>query len=303
MRLIRTSLRARMPIPKLGVLLNDEKALHAAREADPVAFVVLRSTLINPPRAAGARGLAQRLAKLHPGASLVPYVWHLVSHGAEDGVREFGTRSLPGEARRFGHLQDTPEVHEAWQTTLRCAQEFGAKRVLLRTPPSFTPGSVNQARLAAFVEARAAEGLEVVWEADGLWEPKQTQALARKLGMQTLVPAFDGAGRPFNGGLERRWLRVDGAGPTSKLRGVLGEALAHALETAEVPASVVLFAGPRAYGNLRAFAQELAINAEENEGDDHDFADDFADEDDDDADDADADDGDADESNEPGAAS
>ena len=91
-----------MPIPKLGVLLNDEKALHAAREADPVAFVVLRSTLINPPRAAGARGLAQRLAGLHPGASIVPYVWHLVSHAAEDGVREFGTRSLPGEAHRFG---------------------------------------------------------------------------------------------------------------------------------------------------------------------------------------------------------
>ena len=91
------------------------------------------------------------------------------------------------------------------------------------------------------------------------------------------------------------------------MRGVLGEALAHALETAEVPASVVLFAGPRAYGNLRAFAQELAINAEENEGDDHDFADDFADEDDDadddDADDGDDDDGDADESDEPGAAS
>jgi hypothetical protein len=293
MRLIRTSLRARMPIPKLGVLLNDEKALHAAREADPVAFVVLRSTLINPPRAAGARGLAQRLARLHPGASVVPYVWHLVSHAAEDGVREFGTRSLPGEARRFGHLQDTPEVHEAWQTTLRCAQEFGAKRVLLRTPPSFTPGVINQTRLAAFVAARAAEGLEVVWEADGLWEPKQTQALARKLGMQTLVPAFDGAGRPFQGDLERRWLRVDGAGPTSKLRGVLGEALAHAIETAEVPASVVLFAGPRAYGNLRAFAQELAINAEE--GDDHDFADDFADEDDDESDEGDED--------EPGSAS
>ncbi|MBA3545910.1 MAG: hypothetical protein H0T76_05450 [Nannocystis sp.] len=272
-----------MPIPKLGVLLNDEKALHAAREADPVAFVVLRSTLINPPRAAGARGLAQRLASLHPGASVVPYVWHLVTHGAEDGVREFGTRSLPGEARRFGHLQDTAEVREAWQTTLRCAQEFGSTRVLLRTPPSFTPGAGNQARLAAFVAARAAEGLEVVWEADGLWESKQTLALARKLGMQTVVPAFDGAGRPFTGELERRWLRVDGAGPTSKLRGVLGEALAHAIETAETPASVVLFAGPRAYGNLRAFAEELSINAAEaGEADDDDDDDDDDDGDDDD---------------------
>ena len=248
-----------MPIPKLGVLLNDEKALHAARETDPVALVVLRSTLINPPRAAGARALAQKLRALHPRATLVPYAWHLVSHGADDVVRDFGTRVLPGEARRFGHLQDTPEVREAWQTTLRCAQEFGSKHVLLRTPASFTPGLGNQARLAAFVEARAAEGLEVVWEAEGLWEPAQTLALARKLGMQTVIPAFDGAGRPFAGALERRWLRVDGAGPTSRLRGVLGESLAHALETAEAPAAVVLFAGPRAYGNLRAFAQELTL--------------------------------------------
>jgi len=272
-----------MPTPKLGVLLNDEKALHAAREADPVDLVVLRSTLINPPRAAGARAVAQRLAALHPRASVIPYVWHLVSHGAEDGVREFGTRSLPGEARRFGHLQDTPEVREAWQTTLRCAQELAATRVLLRTPASFTPGAGNQARLAAFVAARAAEGLEVVWEAEGLWEPAQTLALARKLGMQTVVPAFDGAGRPFAGALERRWLRVDGAGPTTKLRGVLGEALAHTLEAAEGPASVVLFAGPRAYANLRAFAQELAINAEEfgdeGEVDEDDAANDGADDD------------------------
>ncbi len=237
-----------MPIPKLGVLLNDEKALHAAREADPVALVVLRSTLINPPRAAGARALAQRLQALHPRASLVPYVWHLVSHGPDDGVRDFGTRALPGEARRFGHLQDTPEVREAWQTTLRCVAELGAKHVLLRTPASFTPGAANQARLAAFVEARAAEGLEVVWEAEGLWEPAQTLALARKLGMQTVIPAFDGAGRPFAGELERRWLRVDGAGPTSKLRGVLGEALAHAVETAQAPEAGVLVAGPGAFG-------------------------------------------------------
>jgi hypothetical protein len=163
----------------------------------------------------------------------VPYVWHLVSHGPEDGVRELGTRALPGEPRKFGHLQDTPEVREAWQTTLRCAQEFGARQVVLRTPASFTPGSVGHTRLATFAAARAAEGVEVVWEAEGLWEPAQTLVLARKLGLQTIVPAFDGTGRPFTGTLERRWLRVDGAGPTDRLRGVLAESLAFAVDGAE----------------------------------------------------------------------
>jgi hypothetical protein len=50
-----------MTTPKLGVLLNEEKALSAARETDPVALVILRSTLINPPRAAAARALAERV--------------------------------------------------------------------------------------------------------------------------------------------------------------------------------------------------------------------------------------------------
>ena len=269
-----------MPTPKLGILASDEKAFHAARESDPVSLVVLRSTLVNPPRAAGARGVAQHILGLHPRASLVPYAWHLVTHGPEDHLRELATRSLPGEARRFGHLQDTAEVREAWQTSLRCAQEFGAKRVLLRTPASFTPSGANYSRLTAFAEARRAEGIELVWEAEGLWEPAQTLSLARKLGMQTVVPAFDGAGRPYTGGLERRWLRVDGAGPTSRLRGILAEALAHQLVNADADEAIVLFAGPRAYANLRAFATEFSLSEEElDEGDQDEDEDEDEDED------------------------
>jgi len=271
-----------MPTPKLGILASDEKALQPARESDPVSLVVLRSTLINPPRAAGARAVAQHIHKLHPRASVLPYVWHLVSHGPEDHLRELATRSLPGEARRFGHLQDSPEVRDAWQTSLRCAQEFTATQVVLRTPASFTPSGTNQARLAAFVEARAAEGIELVWEAEGLWEPAQTLSLARKLGMQVILPVFYCAVRPYPpslvGGLARTWLRVDGAGPTSRLRGVLAEALAHALSIADAPDPVVLFAGPRAYANLRAFATEMALYedelAEDEESGDEDVEDD-----------------------------
>lgn len=262
-----------MTTPKLGVLVQEEKALSAARETDPVSLVVLRSTLVNPPRAAAARALAERVRAAHPQAAIVPYAWHLVTHGPDDGVRELGTRALPGEARRFGHLQDTPEVGEAWQTSLRCARELagseaGPLRVVLRTPASFTPGNLGHTRLTAFAAARAAEGVELVWEAEGLWEPAQTLALARKLGMQTVVPAFDGTGRPFSGSLERRWLRVDGAGPTDRLRGVLAESLAFALEGAEgadVEGPVVLFGGPRAYANLRSFARELALGEPEDE--------------------------------------
>lgn len=261
-------------MPRLGVILQDEHALRAARPsrpasdaagdaddaADPVELVVLRSTMLNPPRAAAARALAEHVRSIHPNAALVPYVWHLVSHAEGDGLREAGTRSLPGEARRFGHLQDTPEVHSAWEVSLRCAREMGSDTVILRTPPSFTPGTINQQRLAAFAEARAAEGLQVVWEVDGLWEPAATLALARKHNLQTLVPAFEGTGRPVAQSYERRWLRVDGAGATERLRGVLAESLVFALANADaLDSTTILFAGPRAHANLRAFAHALDL--------------------------------------------
>lgn len=261
-------------MPRLGVILQDEHALRAARPSrpappaeaaddadpavDPVQLVVLRSTLLNPPRAAAARALAAHVRSVHPNAVLVPYVWHLVSHAESDGLREAGTRTLPGEARRFGHLQDTPEVRSAWEVSLRCAKEMGASEVILRTPPSFTPGAVNQARLAAFAEARAAEGIQVVWEVDGLWEPATTLALARKHNLQTLVSAYEGTGRPVAQSYERRWLRVDGAGATERLRGALAESLVFALANADaLDDTTILFAGPRAHANLRAFARAL----------------------------------------------
>lgn len=258
-------------MPRLGLILQDEHALRAARAfqprpeaddadeaADPVALVVLRSTLLNPPRAAAARALAEQVRALHPNATLVPYVWHLVSHAESDGLRDAATRTLPGEARRFGHLQATPEVQSAWEISLRCAREMGSTSVILRTPPSFTPGTQNQARMAAFAEARATEGLQVVWEIDGLWEPATTLAMARKLDIQTLVPAFEGTGRPIVQSFERRWLRVDGAGATERLRGALAESLVFALANADaLDDTTILFTGPRAHANLRSFARSL----------------------------------------------
>lgn len=245
-------------MPRLGVILQDEHALRAARPDDPVDLVLLRSTLLNPPRAAAARAVAEHVRAAHPRAAIVPYVWHLVSHTEEDGLREMGTRALPGEPRKFGHLQDTPEVRSAWEISLRCAQEMGSRAMVLRTPASFTPSSMNHARLTAFAGARAAEGIELVWETDGLWEPAATLALARKLGIWTIVPAFEGTGRPIPQEYERRWLRVDGVGPTERLRGVLAESLMHALDAKDALAdATVLFGGPRGHANLRAFAQTL----------------------------------------------
>lgn len=245
-----------MAAPRLGIIIADERALRAARSDDPVDLVILRSTLVNPPRAAGATKLRSRFRELHPNAEVYPYIWHLVSHGPTDGLRDLGSRSLPGDPRAFGHLQDTPEVRGAWESTLRCATAMESTTVVLRTPASFTPGGIYRARLRRFVAERAAEGLHVVWEAEGLWEPPSTLAVARELDMTTIVPAFDGTGRPFSGSLERRWLRVDGAGPTTHLRPALADSLLLALDARDEEATI-LFGGPRGYANLRAFAKAI----------------------------------------------
>ncbi|MEZ4380239.1 MAG: hypothetical protein R3A79_02750 [Nannocystaceae bacterium] len=245
-----------MAAPRLGIIIADEKAFRAGRPDDPVDLVVLRSTLINPPRAAGAKKLGAQLRELHPEAALIPYIWHLVSHGPSDGLREHGTRTLPGEPAAYGLLQDNAEVRQAWEITRQCALALEAKQLVLRTPASFTPSSLYRQRLREFAAERVVEGFELVWEAEGLWEPKTTLPVARELGLTTIIPAVDGTGRPFKGSLERRWLRVDGAGATTRMRPALAEALLLAIDERDEPATI-LFGGPRGYANLRAFAKTV----------------------------------------------
>ena len=108
--------------------------------------------------------------------------------------------------------------------------------------------------------ARSAALPSLLRRAEGLWEPADTLAIARELDLRTIIPAFDGTGRPLKAGagrVERRWLRVDGAGPTTRLRAALAESLAVAVEDSGGDAGVViLFAGPRGYANLRAYAAQ-----------------------------------------------
>ena len=253
---------------KLGVVLTDERALSSARATDPVDYVVLRSTLLNPPRDGAARRLADRVRAKHPDAAIVPYAWHLVTHGVDDGLRKLGTRSLPGEASAFGRLQATPEVEAAWATTLQCAEALGARHVLIRTPAGLTPGPVGQARLRAFFQRAHERGLDLIWEAEGLWEDDETQKLAKRYKLASLIPGFDAIGRAFRGSLEHRWLRVDSAGATERLRPALAEELYYSTSDALAEAgspgpATVLFTGHRNYANLRAFSQQARKLASE----------------------------------------
>ncbi len=244
----------------LGLLLNEHNA-RSRRGLDPrVGLVLLERTLFDPPRAAAAKRWAPTVRRSFPNAQLLPFVWHLVSHGPEERMHERTTRTLSGPPHRFGGLQDSPQTRQAWDVTRLCAEAMESTTVVVRTPPSLTPGSLGRARIRAFVEQRRSEGIEVVWEPQGLWEADVAAALAAQLGIQVILPAF-AAGRALRsdtGGLAApgAWLRVDGVGPRRAIHGGHVDELLDHIDAASQP-TVIVCTGPRARANLALLAEQI----------------------------------------------
>jgi hypothetical protein len=150
----------------LGLLLTQHNARSRKRPDPRVELLLLERTLLDPPRAAAAKRWASQIRRAYPAAQLVPYTWHLVSHGPEERMAERTTRTLAGPPHLFGGVQDSPQTRQAWEVTRLCLEAMDASSVVLRTPPSVTPGALGRARIRAFVEARRAEGLRTPPPAD-----------------------------------------------------------------------------------------------------------------------------------------
>ncbi|MEM9453065.1 MAG: hypothetical protein AAGF11_02720 [Myxococcota bacterium] len=245
----------------LGLVLTERNA-RRRRAPDPrVDVVMLERTLLDPPRAGAAKRWAQQVQRSFPRARLLPLAWHLVTHGPEDRMRERSTRTLSGPPHLFGGLQDNAQIQQAWDVTRLCANAMQSNTVVLRTPPSITPGALGRARIRAFAEVRRAEGIDLVWEPEGLWEAPVAAALAREVGITVMLPAFAG-GRPLRNeqgnGLAApgAWLRVDIPREGTIHGGMIDELLDHA-EVAADPA--IVFSGARARNNLATFADALEL--------------------------------------------
>ncbi|MCA9695997.1 MAG: hypothetical protein KC431_00635 [Myxococcales bacterium] len=254
---------------RLGIVLADETLLRAAREDDAVDVVLLRSTFINPPRGAATRRLGERVRELHPQAELIPYAWHYLTHEVGDGIDVGSNRSLEAKPGSYGHFRSTPEVEQAWEITRICAQSLDAHRVVVRTPTSFSPGTLSRRRLTNFVASRSPEDPKLLWEPVGLWEPAAAAAFAAPLGVEVIAPAFGMTGQLLDFG-EARWLLISG-GKDARLRSSHAEILAYAVEdldeededgedeSSDQAHLTLLFDGPRAYTNLRAFVAAREI--------------------------------------------
>ncbi len=244
----------------LGLLLSKHNA-RARRPPDPrVGLVLLERTLLDPPRAAATKRWAPQLRRSFPAARLVPYAWHLVTHGPDERLRERTTRTLAGPPHLFGNLQDNPQARQAWDVTRLAIEALEAKSVAIRTPPGVTPGALGRARIRAFVEARRTDGLEVLWEPQGLWEAPTAALFARQIGCHLMLPGFVGGRAERNeagDGLAATgsWLRVDGSGPRQAIHGGHVDELLDHLDAE--PDTVMVFAGPRARQNLGQLADAL----------------------------------------------
>lgn len=251
---------------RLGVVFDDETLLRSGRRDDPVDVVVLRWTFLNPPRAAAAKRVGERIREVHADAELIPYAWHYLSYEPGDGVVVGSNRSLePGPAQtQWGHLRGDARDH-VWSVTKICAEALGAERVVLRTPPSFSPGSLSRRRFTKFLESLGPTDPKLVWEPEGLWTPAQAAAFVGELGVEVLAPAFALTGQlfEFEGA---SWLRISGS-KDAKLRSSHAEILADAIvDIAEEQPLTLLFEGPRAYANLRAFARACLVSMDDRGG-------------------------------------
>jgi hypothetical protein len=235
-----------VPRSRLGIAVSEESKLARLKPGD-VDFISFQQTLLDMPRAGAARGLAQRVREQLGQIELIAYAWHYVTHERGDALPGRGSRTLTGDPGAVGHFAKTPEVEEAWASTVRVAEAFGSSHIVLRTPPSFAPGGRGTARLRAFVEAHGADGHRLLWQAEGLWEPERLAALADELEIDVLRPA--GSPAPA---LERAWVGVGVGAPAPRLGDADATDLVEDLlqGSADDPPPL-LFGGPEAVGNLR----------------------------------------------------
>lgn len=120
------------------------------------------------------------------GFDYIPVVWHWLVEDPLD-VADPLPEGLVRED--LGLLQITPTNRRFWKKTAAQCKAIGARHVLLRTYPSFTPSDAHRDNLRRFVrEWVEPEGLRLIWEPRGLWTREEHRALCEEL---SIVPAID----------------------------------------------------------------------------------------------------------------
>ncbi len=117
------------------------------------------------------------------------------------------------------------ETAAALKTTLAAAEALEARCIVLTTPPSVTPTSLNRKRLEALLAQLPRDVVTVGWEPRGIWSPEEAEVWARALGVHLIVDASQQAA-PRGAVLYTRLRGIGahvriGAGPLARVREAL----------------------------------------------------------------------------------
>ncbi len=177
-----------MDAPPAGLVFSHPDPLLRTRGLGALRYLFARGFLLDLPRAAAARALGVRLREVLPDTTIVPFVWHLVSHTPSDPLAGRGRRHPAGDPSTFGGLRDTEAVATALAAQVESTRAIGADTWLVHSPPSVTPGPVGRQRLAAFFTRSRALGFAPMWLPEGLWEADDARAFARDHDVRLLWP-------------------------------------------------------------------------------------------------------------------
>ncbi len=168
-----------------------------ARYFETFRLVEIQNTFYKPPQVETARKWRQEAP---PDFEFTLKAWQLITHPPTSPTyRKAGIKVDREKASSYGFFRPTPEVFQAWETTLAIAETLEAKVVVFQCPAAFTPSEENIASMRTFFREIPRKGLLFAWEPRGEWEDAEIRRLCEELELIHCVDPFQRM--PVTGGL------------------------------------------------------------------------------------------------------
>lgn len=159
-----------------------------ARYFETFHLVEIQNTFYKPPLVETARKWRQEAPA---GFEFTLKAWQLITHPPSSPTyRKAGIKIDKEKASSYGFFRPTPEVFQAWETTLAIAEALEARIVVFQCPAAFTPSEENIANMRAFFRTISRKGLIFAWEPRGEWGDSVIRGLCEELELVHCVDPF-----------------------------------------------------------------------------------------------------------------
>ena len=88
--------------------------------------------------------------------------------------------TLPGDLSAYGGFRQTEENLGLWRRCVEFCQVLEAPCGVMITPSDFRPTRANRDAFVSFLNTVDREGLQIVWERQGLWEADFAEEIAKE---------------------------------------------------------------------------------------------------------------------------